>query len=46
MATSHPEVVQAITQANLEAFPADWHSYLTFTTDGATVVVQYSHRWA
>jgi competence protein ComEC len=39
----HPDVVQAITQANFTAFRTDRHSHLTFGTDGTTVEVQYSH---
>jgi hypothetical protein len=36
-------VIQAITQANFEAFRTDRHSHLTFSTDGRDVEVQYSH---
>jgi competence protein ComEC len=39
----HPDVVNALTGANFEAFRTDWHSHLTFSTDGTTVDVQYSH---
>jgi len=39
----HPEVIQAIAQANFEAFRTDRHSHLTFGTDGTAVEVQYSH---
>jgi competence protein ComEC len=39
----HPDVIQAITQANFEAFRTDRHSHLTFSTDGRDVEVQYSH---
>lgn len=39
----HPDVVNAITQANFQAFRTDLQSHLTFSTDGTTVDVQYSH---
>jgi beta-lactamase superfamily II metal-dependent hydrolase len=39
----HPDVVDALTGANFEAFRTDMHSHLTFSTDGTTVDVQYSH---
>jgi beta-lactamase superfamily II metal-dependent hydrolase len=39
----HPDVVTALTGANLAAFRTDRHSHLTFSTDGTTVDVQYSH---
>jgi competence protein ComEC len=39
----HPDVVNAITQANFQAFRTDLQSHLSFTTDGIALQVQYSH---
>jgi competence protein ComEC len=39
----HPDVVSAIAGAHFRAFRTDTQSHLTFSTDGATTNVQYSH---
>jgi beta-lactamase superfamily II metal-dependent hydrolase len=39
----HPAVIEKIEEEAFTAFRTDQQSHLTFTTDGATVTVQYSH---
>jgi competence protein ComEC len=39
----HPDVVNEISQRNLQSFRTDTQSHLTFSTDGQTVDVRYSH---
>jgi competence protein ComEC len=39
----HPDVVNALTGADFDVFRTDMQSHLTFSTDGTTVDVQYSH---
>jgi competence protein ComEC len=39
----HPDVVQELQTRNFSAFRTDRHYHVTFSTDGATTDVQYSH---